>query len=143
MTQPAPLCAENKEDDEVRERLDRALCADAGVPYVHHSIREMRERDLSNRIRKMVDARPTLWGIYSYDYHHRSGRGWPDWVIIGPGGILFRELKSLSGNLSEQQRYVGQMLRYHGCNWKIWNPDSLADGTIDRELDAIVAAPTG
>ena len=139
MIQPAPKRAQSKEDNEAQEALDRALAAEAGIPYVHHSIREMRERELSTRVRKMVDERPQLWGHSSYDYNHRTGSGWVDWVIIGPGGVLFRELKSLSGDLSPQQRYVGQMLKYHRYDWAIWNPDSLADGTIARELDALTA----
>jgi len=142
MIQSAPRLAVSKEDNETREALDRVLSADAGIPYVHHSIREMSERNLSARVRKMVNDRPQLWGHTSYDYNHRWGTGWVDWVIIGPGGVLFRELKSPSGHLSDQQRYVGQMLRHHGCNWAIWDPDSLADGTIGRELDTLTAAPT-
>ena len=129
-------------DDKAREMLDQALALDAGVPYVHHSLREMKERDLSRRVRHMVDDRQ-LWGYSSYDYQRRSGSGWVDWVIIGPGGVLFRELKSRNGSLSPQQKYVGEMLRYYGHDWALWDPDDLTDGTIGRQLDALMSAASG
>jgi hypothetical protein len=131
---------ESAEDSEAREKLDRALAADAGQPYMHHTFREMNEKELSRRVGIMVDARSQLWGAHSYDYHHRSGKGWPDWVIIGPGGILFRELKGSNGDLSEMQRWVGRKLKHHGNDWAVWNPGHLADGTIERELDALLMA---
>ena len=58
--------------------------------------------------------------------------------LLGPSGALFRELKSASGVLEPEQRIVGQLLRRHGCDWAVWRPAQLTDGTITRELDAIL-----
>jgi hypothetical protein len=127
-------------DQQAIEALDRALCADAGIPYKPRADKAMSERSLSAEVRQMIDARQ-LWGHVSNDYYRRSGRGWFDWVIIGPGGILFRELKSDSGVVSAQQRFVHQRFAGSGYNCAVWRPEQLADGTIARELDAIASTP--
>ena len=122
------------------ERFRRALAADAGVPYVP-GLAGMKERDLSARVRELVEARG-LRGFCSYDFRHRFGQGWPDWVVLGPSGALFRELKSASGTLEPEQRIVGQLLGRHGCDWGVWRPAQLADGTIAAQLDAITPQRT-
>ena len=81
-----------------------------------------------------------IWG-----FHPRnsvgSERGWVDWVLIGPRGVLFRELKSERGQLTPEQRKVGSMLTRAGCNWAVWRPRDLLDGTITRQLAGIAAHP--
>lgn len=81
-----------------------------------------------------------LWG-----FHVRnsigSERGWVDWVILGPGGALFRELKSEHGILSPDQRHVGSMLKKAGLNWAVWRPRDWYDGVIRRQLASIAAHP--
>lgn len=76
-----------------------------------------------------------------YGFHARSAigseAGWPDWVIIGPTGILFRELKSQRGELTVEQRRVGSKLAKVGQDWAVWRPQHLLDGTIERRLSAI------
>lgn len=128
-------------DEQSMELLDRALAAEAGIPYSPRR-KKMSERDLSREVRKMVDERQ-LWGHASNDYYRRSGPGWFDWVIIGPGGILFRELKSTDGTLSKPQRYVQQMFAHFGYDCAVWRPEDLADGTMARELDAVAARSAG
>jgi hypothetical protein len=122
----------DKSDDAFR----RALCADAEVEYMP-GIAGMKERDLSTRVRELVDERG-LWGFCFYDVRRRSAPGFPDWVVMGAGGVLFRELKSSQGKPSREQRIVGRMLKMAGCSWSVWRPAQLGDGTIARELDAIV-----
>lgn len=82
-----------------------------------------------------------------YGYHVRistgSAAGWPDWVIIGPNGVLFRELKSQQGTLSVDQRHVGSMLGRQGLNWAVWRPQHLHDGTIQNQLGEIAAHKQG
>ncbi len=122
------------------ERFRRALAADAGVPYVP-GLAGMKERDLSARVRELVEARG-LRGFAFHDVHRRTAPGWPDWTIIGPSGLLHRELKSASGVLEPEQRIVGQLLTRHGCDWAVWRPAQLADGTIAAQLDAITPQRT-
>jgi hypothetical protein len=92
-------------------------------------------------LQRLIDAYG-LWG-----YHPQSSYigGWPDWVILGPRGGLFRELKSERGTLTPAQRDVGARLYRAGFNWAVWRPRDLLDGTIERQLQAIMAglAPGG
>lgn len=64
--------------------------------------------------------------------------GWPDLVLFNPsrGGVLFRELKTDVGKLSDEQRVVLEQLRAAGADARVWRPGDLEDGTIQRELDA-------
>jgi hypothetical protein len=119
------------------EAFRKALCANAGVPYIA-GIAKMTEHELSSRVRQMVNQRQ-LWGFCMYDVRRRCGPGWPDWVILGAGGVLFRELKGRAGWLSREQRIVGRLLKYHGLDWDVWRPAQLGDGTIARELDVLTA----
>lgn len=90
---------------------------------------------LEMHLRKLIDDLG-LWG-----YHTRNSfgcmPGWPDWIILGPGGGLFRELKSENGTLSTDQRIVGAKLTRAGFNWDVWRPTQLLDGTIARQLAGI------
>lgn len=77
-----------------------------------------------------------LWGYHTRD-SKRSEKGWPDWVILGPGGSLFRELKSERGTLSVDQRRVGSMLARAGLDWAVWRPSDLFSGLIAAQLSRI------
>lgn len=124
-----------------QDEFDQFLASEAGVPYIPRAITEMKEAKLSSEVRKLIDKRPELWGHSSYDFQHRTGAGWVDWVIMGRGGVLFRELKSSNGTLTELQRWVGNTMRRHGHDWAVWRPEQLHDGTIERQLDALTVAP--
>jgi hypothetical protein len=66
-----------------------------------------------------------------------SSKGFPDWVIAGPGGILFREAKSEDGRRSMAQVHWGKAIGRAGGNYAIWRPSDLASGRIERELRAV------
>jgi hypothetical protein len=66
--------------------------------------------------------------------------GWPDLIILGPHGILFRELKSDLGRVSRAQSAMGARLLRVGGSWDVWRPDSLASGRIRKELTEIALA---
>lgn len=74
-------------------------------------------------------------------YHIPDSRlapaGWPDLTIIGPGGILFRELKTATGRLRTQQRHIIDILTAIHEDVDVWRPDDLTSGRIIRELDVI------
>jgi hypothetical protein len=88
-----------------------------------------------------ANLRRLMSDYHLYGFHARSAigseAGWPDWVIIGPNGILFRELKSQRGELTPEQRSVGSKLAKVGLDWAVWRPQHLFDGTIERRLAAI------
>jgi hypothetical protein len=95
---------------------------------------------LEAHIRRLM-ADLGLWA-----YHPRSSvgsqKGWPDWTIIGPHKVLFRELKSEYGRLTPEQQEVGDMLRHAGQNWRVWRPSDLLSGQIARELTEVAAVQT-
>lgn len=70
-----------------------------------------------------------------------SSRGFPDWVIVGPGGTLFREAKSGAGTVSRYQAAWGDALQAAGNDYAVWRPADLASGRIGAELDAITQRP--
>jgi len=120
------------------EEFERALYADAGRAYVP-GVATMTEAELSARVQAMVDERG-LWGWCFYDWRRRSAPGWPDWVIGGSGGLLLRELKSVHGTVSPEQRTAATIFHRSGLDFAVWRPAQLGDGTIARELDTIMAA---
>lgn len=66
-----------------------------------------------------------------------DGKGWPDLVLVGPAGVLFRELKSRSGlPTAEQEVWLGA-LADAGQNADVWRPADLRSGRILAELRAI------
>jgi hypothetical protein len=80
-----------------------------------------------------------------YAYHTRdsrgSARGFPDWVLVGPGGILYRENKTASGRVTVDQRAWGMALVAAGGNWSVWREADWHAGRIRREIDQIANVP--
>jgi hypothetical protein len=70
--------------------------------------------------------------------------GWPDSVIIGTH-VIYRELKAEHGQLSPEQRAVGDKLKAAGADWKVWATAGLAqrrhrDRAAPAEGTAVPAA---
>ncbi len=63
-----------------------------------------------------------------------DGAGFPDLVIAGPGGVLFRELKQQKGALSGQQAVWLDALKSAGADAGIWRPSELKNGTVVATL---------
>jgi hypothetical protein len=97
------------------------------------------ERDLDHyvlaRCRKL-----NLRHHHDWDSRGASERGFPDWVIFGPGGLLWREHKSAGGTLSTEQRSAGYMLQALGLDWEVWRPADVVSGLVEAELE-LIAAP--
>lgn len=66
-----------------------------------------------------------------------DGKGWPDLTIVGPGGILFRELKAERGATTPEQRQWISWLTEAGCNVAVWKPRDWHSGRIITELKAL------
>lgn len=64
------------------------------------------------------------------------GAGWPDLVLVSVDRkrLLFRELKSDAGVVSNEQRVVLETLIGAGLDAKVWRPRDLDSGLIQREL---------
>ena len=104
--------------------------APAGPP-----LRTMSEADLDSHVRTLLrDLR--LLGYHTHD-SRRSEPGFPDWTITGPGGLIFRELKTQHGVLTSAQSRWGYALQAAGANWAVWRPGDLIDGRVAGELAAL------
>lgn len=67
----------------------------------------------------------------------RVRAGLPDRILIGPYGVLWREVKTGSGRLSPAQRAAGYMLQAAGQDWSVWWPGDWASGRIEQQMRAI------
>ena len=95
----------------------------------------MSEADLQ---RAVIDLCKWLGLAYFHDHDSRRNRaGFPDLVVCGTGGFLFRELKSATGRLRPEQLDWLARLEQGGADAAIWRPADLESGRIKDELVAI------
>ena len=101
----------------------------------------MSEREFEEQVR---DACKKLGILRIHIYHARGTTpGVPDDILIGPRGVMWRELKTMTGKVSPAQRAMGEALLAAGQDWGVWRPDSLLNGAIARELAALAGLRTG
>lgn len=77
-------------------------------------------------------------GLAAYHTHdsRRSQPGFPDLVIVGAEGVMFRELKTMTGKVSEEQKYWLSILHEAGEDVAVWRPNLWPD-VITRDLRAL------
>ena len=102
----------------------------------------MSEAELMEAIRAMVGDL-SLHAFHAADSRRSWGPGFPDLVIAGLGGCIYREVKTETGSLSADQRRWGYVLQASGQRYAIWRPRHLVDGTIGRELAAVASIQQG
>lgn len=95
----------------------------------------MSEDELLAQVRRAcVALRLRTYHTYS---SRRSEPGFPDLVIVGPRGVLWRELKTARGRLTEPQKdWLGDLTQAHQ-NAAVWRPIDLLNGTIVTELETL------
>lgn len=98
---------------------------------------QMSEDELENRLRELLRVY-RLYGFHCRDARQSYGPGFPDWCIISPKGVLFRELKSQTGELKSSQRRVRDLLLAAGEDWSLWRPSDLRSGRVEAELLALL-----
>jgi len=95
----------------------------------------MSEAELEEQIR---DACKKL-GILRF--HVRDSRGmcpgFPDDLLIGSRGVLWRENKRQRGRVTPDQAAVGEALTVLGQDFAVWRPEDWFSGRIARELAAL------
>lgn len=69
-----------------------------------------------------------------------DGAGWPDLVIVGPGGSLLRELKAEGKYPTPEQKVWLAWLTAAGEDAAVWRPRDWRSGRIQDELRAIARA---
>jgi hypothetical protein len=75
-----------------------------------------------------------------YVHHRRSQEteaGFPDDVLIGPRGVLWRENKRTGYDPTPAQRRVLDALTEAGQDVAVWRPVDLLSGRVSREIAAI------
>lgn len=77
-----------------------------------------------------------LLGYHTND-SRRSQGGFPDWMIAGPRGVLFRELKREGKNPTAAQQVWLDTLTAAGEDADVWRPSDLFSQRIAHELAAI------
>jgi hypothetical protein len=82
-------------------------------------------------------ARPALEAYHHPDSRRATCRGFPDLVIVGPGGVLWRELKNQSDGPTPDQTDWGRRLTANGHDWAIWKPMDLLTDRIAIQLSAL------
>lgn len=80
--------------------------------------------------------------LYVANFHFPDSRrvtatGWPDHVLIGSRGLIYREVKGDGDQVSGRQVAVGYALKANGQDWDIWTKHDLASGRIRQEIEAI------
>lgn len=103
----------------------------------------MSEQQIEDALRRVVKdleriGRPVL-AYHPWQLHaRRAAEGYPDWTIAGPGGVIWRELKTQIGRPRVAQQRWLDTLRAAGADAKIWRPVDVMNGTMTAEI-AIVA----
>lgn len=77
-----------------------------------------------------------VWWWHDQD-PRRNKAGLPDLLLVGRHGVLWRELKTATGTLSQAQIELGDLLRWSRQDWDVWRPEDLDSGRVKRELEAI------
>lgn len=101
----------------------------------------MTEDALLAQVRRL--ASDVGWLTYHTHDSRRSESGFPDLVLISPrqGRILFRELKTMRGRVSPDQKIWIEGLTAVGQDAGVWRPDDLVEERILGELRAPASAP--
>jgi hypothetical protein len=103
----------------------------------------MTETELLTAVTTGTRKRPGLCKQLGVRYYHpydsrRCVPGFPDLVLVGTRGLIFRELKSRTGIVEPAQREWGYALHATGHDWDVWRPSDLASGRIAVELAALM-----
>lgn len=97
--------------------------------------RLMPEGELQNGVFKLCSLLGIWW--YHVTDSRKDRAGFPDLVLVGRRGGLFRELKREDKNPTAIQSEVGLRMSRAGWDWDVWRPSDLASGRVLRELEGI------
>lgn len=99
---------------------------------------KMTEKALDGHVRRLLrDLDLWEFAFHAPDGVGRFQAGLPDWIIHGPRGCLYRELKTVKGRLTDKQEAYIARVRSNGIDAGVWRPPDLFDRTIVTELIAI------
>lgn len=75
-----------------------------------------------------------LLAFHCYDSRHATGAGFPDLVLTGNGGTIYRELKTDTGRLHPEQLEWLRRLRSGGQDADVWRPAELNHRVLGEML---------
>lgn len=103
-----------------------------GTTYLTLAAAKMSEAELEAEIAKACKQ----LGLRYYHTHRsqHSPSGFPDDVIVGPHGMVYRENKRQTGKVSTAQQEWLDDLAAQGCDVGVWRPLDWLDGTITATL---------
>lgn len=93
------------------------------------------EADLQGAITDLCTWLGIKW--YHVTDSRKDPSGWPDLVLSGRHGTIFRELKSATGRMRPEQKAWLFRLDESGQDAAVWRPADWRSGRIRRELEAI------
>ena len=81
-------------------------------------------------------AKSLGWKVFHPYDSRRSEKGWPDLSLVHPrqGRVMFRELKTAKGRLTQAQKDWQTDLAAAGVDVDVWRPADSISGRIEREL---------
>lgn len=90
----------------------------------------MPERDLQNHVLELAQR----LGILAYHTHdsRRSQPGFPDLVLVGAQGVIYRELKTTKGKATATQQAWLTALTIAGQDADIWRPIDWPQRVLDE-----------
>lgn len=107
----------------------------------------MTEAELLAEILERCDGRD-LWPVRVAPERHNQrvaeNNGFPDLMIAGPAGVIYRELKTCKGRyrMRPAQTTWRYRLKSSGQHWGIWTPLDLDKGRVDAWLEWLEREPT-
>ena len=106
----------------------------------------MDEGTLQSHVAGLVAMLAVQHRVKVHHFHavdsRRSTPGWPDSVIVGPHGALFRELKTQKEQPRPAQQVILDQLAAAGLDVGVWRPEDWLTHRVHREILA-VAWPEG
>jgi hypothetical protein len=117
---------------------DRSPCGGTGpktAPSVAKLAAAMSEGELDRGVRHIASDLGVL--VYHTFDSRRSEPGFPDLVLVGSRGVMYRELKRETGKLTAAQKTWLAALRKAGQDAGTWRPSALLSGDVARELAAL------
>lgn len=95
----------------------------------------MSEGELDRAVRRIARDLGVLM-YHTFD-SRRSEPGFPDLVLVGKWGVMYRELKKENGRLTVAQKTWLAALQEAGQDAGTWRPSALISGDVARELAAL------
>ena len=88
-------------------------------------------------MRRILADLPSVRAFHVRDSRRSTGDGYPDWTLLGPDRLMFRELKRETGRTTAAQDAWLAALRGAGQDADVWRPSDLLSQRIGRELAAL------